>query len=354
MTESEILFQVRGSVGVVTLNRPKALNALTLAMCEAFDRQLAAWARDPAVRAILVKGAGARAFCAGGDVRAIWEAGKAGEPLTADFFRAEYRLNRRIHTLAKPYVALVDGITMGGGVGISVHGSHRIATEHTVFSMPETGIGLFPDVGGTYFLPRLAGHLGLYLGLTGARLKAADTCHAGIATEYMPAARLDALEAALAAADWGEDPNGAVDRAVAGFAADPGPAPLDAHRATIDRCFAGESVEAILAALEAGAEHDPWAAATLATLVTRAPTSLKVTFEAIRRGAELDFDQAMIMEYRLSQACMAGHDFYEGIRALIIDKDGAPSWEPATLAEVTPAMIEAHFAPLGARELTFE
>jgi len=287
-------------------------------------------------------------------VRAILRAGKAGEPLTADFFRAEYRLNRRIHTLAKPYIALIDGITMGGGVGISVHGSHRIATEHTVFAMPETGIGLFPDVGGTYFLPRLAGHLGLYLGLTGARLKAADTCHAGIATEYMPAARLDALEAALAAADWGGDANGAVDRAVAGFAADPGPAPLDAHRANIDRCFAGESVEAILAALAAEAEADSWAAATLATLRDRSPTSLKVTFEAIRRGGELDFDRAMIMEYRLSQACLARHDFYEGIRALMIDKDGAPSWEPEALAAVTPAMVEAHFAPLGARELTFD
>jgi len=347
--EADILFEVRGGLGVVTLNRPKALNALTLEMCTAFDRQLAAWAGDPAVRAVVVEGRGERAFCAGGDVRAVWRAGKDGEPLTADFFRVEYRLNRRIKTFAKPYIALIDGVTMGGGVGISVHGPFRVASERTLFAMPETSIGLFPDVGGSYFLPRLADSLGMYLALTGARLKAADALYAGVATHYVASARLgallDALQAALAAA-------GPVEEVLASFADDPGPAPLAAHGETIARCFKGDSFEAILNSL--AAESGEWAAQTLATLAACSPTSLKVTFEQIRRGAKLDFDAAMIMEYRLSQAFMGGHDFYEGIRATLIDKDNAPRWRPASLDEVTPAMVAAHFAPLGERDLTFE
>ncbi|MFQ5773899.1 MAG: enoyl-CoA hydratase/isomerase family protein [Kiloniellaceae bacterium] len=349
----DILFEVRGGVALVTLNRPKALNALTLAMCQEFDRQLASWAGDPAVHAVVVAGAGERAFCAGGDVRAIWEAGKRGERLTADFFRAEYTLNRRIKTFPKPYIAIIDGITMGGGVGISVHGSHRVATERTVFAMPETGIGFFPDVGGSYFLPRLPGALGMYLALTGARVKAADAVYAGVATHFVQSARLRELEAALAAADWAAAESPAVvDEAIGRFADDPGSPSLAAHRAAIDRCFSAESVEAILAALEA--EGGDWADKTLATLRTRSPTSLKITFEQVRRGAKLGFDEAMIMEYRLSQACMAGHDFYEGIRAVVVDKDNAPAWNPATLGAVAPGLVEAHFRPLGARDLTFE
>lgn len=344
-TSSDIAFERRGGLGVVILNRPQALNALTLPMCTALDEQLEAWARDRTVQVILIKGEGDRAFCAGGDVRAIWEAGRRGDPLTADFFRAEYRLNRRIRTCPKPYIALIDGITMGGGVGVSIHGSHRVASERTVIAMPETGIGLFPDVGATYVLPRLPGALGLYLGLTGVRVKAAGALYCGLATHYVPSSRLAALEEALGAAS-------APDAVLADLAAAPeGPAPLATHRATINRCFAATSVEAIFAALEA--DGGAFAAETLATLRTRSPTSLKVTVEALRRGAALSFDEAMVMEYRLSQACMAGHDFYEGIRALLIEKDNAPKWSPESLEGVTPDLVERHFAPLGDRDLTF-
>ncbi len=342
----DILFERKDGLAVTTLNRPGALNALTLEMCEAYDRQLVSWAADESVRAVVIKGAGERAFCAGGDVRAIWQAGKKGEALTADFFRAEYRMNRRIEVFPKPHIAFLDGVTMGGGVGISLHGHHRVATERTLIAMPETGIGLFPDVGGTHFLSRLPGGLGLYLGLTGARMKAADALYAGFATHYVPSNRLDEVETELAKADD-------IDAVLRDLSEDPGPAPLAEHRAAIERCFVQDSVEAALDAL--AAEPGDWAAKTLITLKERcSPTSLKVTFEALRRAAKLDFDAAMVMEYRLSQAFMAGHDFYEGIRALLIDKDNAPAWDPASLAGVTDDLVEAHFAPPAAGELSFD
>ncbi len=353
--ETEILFEERGPIGLVTLNRPKALNALTLEMCRRFEARLAAWAEAPDIRAVLVKGEGERAFCAGGDIRAIWDLARGDGRLAARFFRAEYRLDRRVFTFPKPYIALIDGMTMGGGVGISVHGRYRVASERTLFAMPETGIGFFPDVGGTYFLPRLPGGLGLYLGLTGARLKAADCLHATVATHYVDSARLDELEAALVAADWAAGAEAAVAAALDRTAGDPGPPPLAEHRARIDRCFAGDSVEAIVAAL--AAEDDrapaPWAARTREALATRSPTSLKVTFKQLREGAGLDFDAAMTVEFRLSQACLAGHDFLEGIRAVVIDKDNAPRWDPPSLSQVTPELVAAHFAPLGARDLDF-
>ncbi len=342
----DILFEVEDGLAVVTLNRPAALNALTLEMCRVYEHQLAAWTSDEAVRAVLIAGAGERAFCAGGDVLAIWRAGKAGGSLSADFFRAEYRMNRRIKVFPKPHVALLDGVTMGGGVGISLHGSHRIATERTLFAMPETGIGLFPDVGATHFLSRLPGGLGLYLGLTGTRLKAADALYAGIATHFMPAERLADFERALTG-----HPD--IDAVLADFAADPGPAPLAAHRPAIERCFQGDSLDALLEAL--AREPGDWAAKTLAGLTGRcSPTSLKITFEALRRAATMDFDAAMVMEYRLSQACMAGHEFYEGIRALLIDKDNRPAWEPATLEGVKPELVEAHFAKPAGGDLSFD
>ncbi|WP_241503698.1 enoyl-CoA hydratase/isomerase family protein [Ferruginivarius sediminum] len=347
----EIRFQRRGGLGEVEMTRPKALNALTLDMIRHFDPLLRDWARDPAVQAVVIRGAGEKAFCAGGDVRAVWDAGKAGDDLTAVFFREEYTLNRRIHAYPKPYIALIDGITMGGGVGLSVHGSHRIAGDRTMVAMPETAIGFFPDVGATWVLPRLEGQTGMYMALTGARLKTADAVHAGFATHYVPSERGDELNDALAAASWSGDPKAVVDGVLADFAADPGPAPLAEQRAAIDRCFGRNSVEDILRALEA--EGGDWAAKTLETLGQRSPTSLKLTFAALRRGAEMDFDDCMRMEYRLSQACMAGHEFYEGIRAVLVEKDHAPKWRPATLAEVDDAEIERAFAPLGERDLAF-
>jgi len=340
---ADILFERRGTLGLITLNRPYALNALTLDMMRALDPRLDEWEADPRVQAVAIRGAGERAFCAGGDVRALYDSRAAGDrAYRAEFYREEYPQNRRIFRFRKPYIALIDGITMGGGVGLSVHGSHRIATERTLFAMPETGIGLFPDVGAGYFLPRLPGELGMYLGLTGARVKAPDCLYARIATHYASSAQLAAMIDALAAADL-RTGRAAVDRTLQHFAADPGPATLAAHRAAIDRCFAGDSVEAILAALEA--EGTPWAAETRKVIATKSPTSLKLTFRQLREGKRLDFEEAMIMEYRLCQYCMDGHDFFEGVRAVIVDKDNAPKWEPATLAGVNAAEIARAFAP---------
>lgn len=353
MTATEILFDTRGQVAVVTLDRPGALNALTLEMIEAFRPRLASWADDASVAAVLVRGAGERAFCAGGDVRSLWHDAQDGGGLAAEFFRAEYRLVRAIKVFPKPYIAVIDGITMGGGVGISLHGSHRIATERTRVAMPETSIGLFPDVGTTYVLPRLPGALGIFLGLTGIQLGPADALYAGIATHFAPAAELPALEAALTSATWtGAKDRATADSILASFATDPGPPPLAAHRAAIDRCFARESVEDILDALRA--EDSGWARDTLALLETRSPTSLKITFEALRRGGSLTFDEAVTMEYRLSQACAERHDFLEGVRAVLIEKDNAPRWQPAALASVSPELVAAHFQPLGARDLLFD
>jgi enoyl-CoA hydratase len=339
----EILFKRRGAIGLITLNRPKALNALTLEMIAALDPQLDAWAADPAVGAVVIQGVGERAFCAGGDVRALYDSrGKGDRAYRADFYRREYRQNRRIFRFPKPYIALMDGITMGGGVGVAVHGSHRIVTERSLFAMPETGIGLFPDVGGGYFLPRLPGSLGLYLGLTGARLKAADCLHAGIATHFLPSERLEALTVALAEGDLGGGGK-AVDRLLAPLQADPGPAALSRDRAAIDRCFGERSVEAILAAL--AADGGDWAKATSASLASKSPTSLKLTLRQLARGRGLSFEEVMIMEYRLCQYCMDGHDFFEGVRAVIIDRDNAPKWQPPTLAGVSEAELERAFAP---------
>jgi enoyl-CoA hydratase len=354
----EIAFFRRGAVGEVELTRPKALNALTIQMIEAYDPQLRAWAADDGVRAVLIRGAGDKAFCAGGDVRAVWDDGKAlqrGEgdgALTRRFFWAEYSLNRLIHQYPKPYVAWIDGITMGGGLGLSMHGSHRIAGDRTLAAMPETAIGFFPDVGATWLLPRLPGAIGVYLALTGARLQAADAVDTGLATHYVPSDAQADLAQAIADADLSGDARGAIDRVLDGLAGDPGPAPLTERRAEIDRCFGQPSLEAVLRALEA--EGSAWADETLETLSKRSPSSMKLAFAALQRGRHLDFDSCMTMEYRLSQACMAGHDFYEGIRAVLVDKDHAPQWQPAQVDAVDDETIERAFHSLGEHDLVFE
>lgn len=348
----EIEFEEKGGTGFITLNRPKALNALTLGMIRAMIPQLEAWRDDKNVKAVVITGAGDRAFCAGGDVRAVYEAGRNGGSLTKEFFRDEYRLNRMIHVFPKPYVALIDGITMGGGVGLSVHGSHRVATEKTMLAMPETGIGLFPDVGGTYFLPRLPGRIGLFLALTGWRLDAADAVYCGLATDFVSSEGIPELIDAFGTADWAAgDAEALVDQVIDEAKEAPGPSALAEFREVIDRCFAAPSVEAILAALDA--EPGDWPAKIARIIRKQSPTSLKVTFAQIEKGAALDFDSAMVEEYRLSQAFMAGADFYEGIRAVLVDKDHQPKWQPGDLSAVTPDMIEAHFSPLGDQDLTF-
>ena len=346
----DVLLEKRGPLGLVTLNRPRALNALDLGMIRALTPALEAWAAHPEVKAVVVRGAGGRAFCAGGDVRAV--AATVGqpppegeEPLVRAFFREEYALNRLIHHYPKPYVALVDGICMGGGLGLSMHGSHRVVTERLVLAMPETGIGLFPDVGGGWFLPRFPGEAGTYLGLTGARANAADARWLGYATAHVPHERLDAVVDALGAADWSTGPaHDVATRVVSRFATEPGESALSTQAAALNRCFAGGSVEDILAAL--AAEGTPWAEETRATLGRMSPTSLKVTLRQLRIGRSLPYDELVEVEYRLSQHCTARPDFREGIRAVLVDKDQKPRWNPPTLAEVRDADVEACFAPV--------
>jgi enoyl-CoA hydratase len=362
MSDSDdILFGREGGLATITLNRPQALNAFTLGMYRRLDPMLRRWAEDPEVRAVLIRGAGERAFCAGGDIRAIYEAGLgiSGDPqLTSVFFREEYEIIRHIHRFPKPYLAIIDGITMGGGAGVSVNGAYRIATERTLLAMPETGIGLFPDVGATRFLNLCPGRIGRYLGLTGARLGPADARYCGFATHFVPRDRLSALVADLGRTAWqaGAERQQA-EELLARFGVDPGAPPIAARRAAIDRCFAAETVEAILAALEdeaaAGGADGEWAAATRAGLQTKSPTSLKITLRQLVLGQGFEIEDALALEYRLTQHVMAGHDFYEGVRAVVIDKDQKPRWRPATLAEVTDAMVDSYVAPLGERELTF-
>lgn len=343
MTEdAEVLFERHGALGLITLNRPKALNALTHDMCVRMKAQLDQWAKDDAVKAVAIRGAGDRAFCAGGDIRALYESGKAGTPYALAFYRDEYILNATIKHYPKPYVALIQGINMGGGVGVSVNGSHRIAGEGMVFAMPETGIGLFPDVGGSYFLPRCPGEIGMFLGLTGFRLKTADSLYAGIATNFIPTARWETLLKALA--------DGTVpDTAIEGLKDTVPDTFLVEHRSAIDRIFAANSVEEILAGLDA--EHEDWTDDIATTIRSKSPTSLKIAFHQIREGRNLDFDACMRMEYRMVNRIVAGHDFYEGVRAVIIDKDNAPKWQPAELSGVSEADVDAYFAPLGEKEL---
>ncbi len=347
MTE-DVIFARAGTIGRITLNRPSALNALTHGMCRAIHAGLIEWAADGGVGIVVIDGAGERAFCAGGDVRALYRAWQDGdEAARTDFYRDEYRLNAFIKRYPKPYVALIDGIVMGGGVGVSIHGSHRVASERTVFAMPETGIGLFPDVGGTFFLPRLPGQLGVFLGLTGHRLTGPDCRRVGLAEALVPSARHAELVEAL---------DGIADRAeiaaiLERFGEPPGPAPIAALQAEIDALFSGDRVEAVLSALEASGTE--FARDTLAALGRKCPNSLKVTLRQLREGAGLDFEDCMRLEYRLATRFMRGHDFFEGVRAVVIDKDNRPAWSPATLDGVTGDMVDAYFAPLPGGDLTF-
>lgn len=338
---SEILFERRGAAGLVTLNRPQALNAVTLGMVRALTRQLREWRADPSVTRVVLTAAGGRAFSAGGDIRALYDAGTSGrhgEMLS--FYSEEYVLNTIIKHYPKPYVALIDGIVMGGGVGLSVHGSHRVAGDRFLFAMPEVGIGFFPDVGATWFLPRLPGELGAYCALTGERLNAADGIAATIATHRVASSRFGDLADALCNAV-------PVDATLAAFAEPAGEAKVAGHRGAIDRLFQGDRVKAILAALDAADGTDAaFAKATAATIRAKSPTSLKLALAQMRAGAGLSFQACMQTEFRIVSRVIHGHDFYEGVRAVIVDKDNAPRWRPQALADVGDAEIARHFAPL--------
>ncbi len=354
---AEVLFETHGPVATIVLNRVEALNALTHVMCIEIDRRLAAWANDPGVAAVVIRSASDRAFCAGGDVRALHDAGlalkqgRAEGRVAQEFIRDEYRMNRRIKTYRKPYIALIDGVTMGGGLGISVHGSHRIATERTLFAMPETAIGLFPDVGGTYVLPRLPRQIGSYLGLSGTRIKAPDLVAFGLATHFMPSAGLGGLLDALIGADWSGDAHDVADRVILAHAETSGEAQLAPHLDDIERCFSHDDVAAILQALDATPTTAMAEAAT--NIRAMSPTSLKLTLAANRRGRDLSFDDCMVLEYRLIQAILLDHDFYEGVRALLIDKDRKPKWDPPDLEAIDAAMLERYFVVPPPGDLTF-
>jgi len=355
MSESEILFDVKDGLGVITLNRPKALNALTHGMMLEMEKVIPGWERDPGVKAVILRGAGDRAFSAGGDVAGLYREMRDNPSgtLRRDFFRDEYIINRRIYRYAKPWISLIDGIDMGGGVGLSAHGSHSVASEKFLFAMPETTIGLFPDVGGGYFLTRLPGALGTFLALTSHRLKAADALWAGIVDAYVPSAKMEDLQAALGAADLsGPDASRKVDAVIAGFSEHPGPATLPAMMADIDRCFSAESVAEVIGKLR---KHPgEWAQKQLAALMKLSPLSMAITLEQLRRCANRSFEDTMTIEYRMSQRCMqAGHDFFEGVRALLIDKDQKPTWNPPTIEGVTREMVEEHFRPV-ANDLFFD
>jgi enoyl-CoA hydratase len=336
----DILIEQRGALGLVTLNRPQALNALNDAMVDGLRAALDSWRQDDAVRHVLIRGTGGKAFSAGGDIRLMHDLGKAGKhDVALDFWAREYRLNSVIKHYPKPYIALVDGIVMGGGVGVSLHGSHRLAGPNFLFAMPEVGIGFFPDVGASFALPRLPGASGAWLAVTGARIRRADAIALGLATHAVRAGAEEELIMHLAAGI----PS---DVAIARISEEPGHPPIEEKLERINRHFrAGTVLEIVHSLTEAGPD-DAFAMETLAGMRAKSPTSMALAIEQMHRGAKLDFNGAMQMEFRIVSRLVHDPDFYEGVRALIIDKDNRPRWQPARIEDVEPAQVARHFDPL--------
>ena len=340
MTNDDIIIRREGRAGRMTMNRPKALNALTYPMVGEITRSLQDWRADPAVELVVLDGAGDRALCAGGDVMSLYESRIDGPDFARKFWAHEYRLNARIARYPKPFVAIMDGIVMGGGIGLSAHASHRIVTERSMLAMPETSIGLIPDVGGTWLLSRAAGKAGTYLGLTGARMSGADAIYAGFADTFVPSKRLAELVAALREAD-----RGSIDQVIGEFSIAAPASELRGIADEIGAVFSGGTVEAIFDALSRSASA--WAAKSLAGLKTKSPKALKATFAALRQARMLPaLEAALAVEYRLVTRLYEDGEFIEGVRALLVDKDRAPKWCPATLSEVSAAMVAALMAPL--------
>lgn len=345
VTPAEVLVERRGRAVWLLLDRPAALNALNRPMALAIHRALFDAAADPDVAVVVIEGAGERAFCAGGDVAQLAREGRQDQALYEGFFHDEYRMNQAIARLPTPYVAILDGVTMGGGVGLSIHGPYRVATERTLFAMPETGIGLIPDVGGTHALSRLPGEIGTWAALTGARLNAADCLYAGIATHFIPAERLPVLRELLATA---QEP---IAEVLATLDAAPGNTGLAALRDGIDFHFAHASVEAILASLDEG---DDWARDQAAVIRRMSPTSCKLTLAGLRLGRDATIEAALVTEYRMACEIRHGHDFFEGVRAQLLDKDRNPRWSPAAFGDVTDADVARHLREPASGDLTFE
>lgn len=333
----EIQYRVIGNLGHITLNRPKALNALTYAMCEKITELLLEWEDNSEIGAVLIDGAGDRAFCAGGDVILLHDSGKAGDSRAEEFWRIEYALNELIHCYSKPYISLIDGFVMGGGVGLSVHGKYRVAGDATVFAMPETGIGYFPDVGGTFFLPRLGMSVGQWLGLTGARLNVGQTCDIGIANLYVPTDKHSDLIEALGMADL-DGTDSRVNKVLEAFSQVP-PA-HDAIPKAI-KAFNCGSVPEILLSLDR--DNSEWAAKQAKNIRRKSPIAMCVTFEALKRGINMTFRQVMTQELDISLNFLRTQDFYEGIRSQLIDKDRNPKWSHSSVDEVSPAQVEQLF-----------
>jgi len=339
----EVLVRVEGGVGLLTLNRPKALNSLTHTMVTAMDAALTRWADDPAVRAVVINGAGERGLCAGGDVVAIYHSAKAGGAEARRFWFDEYRLNSRIGRYPKPYIAYMDGIVMGGGVGVSAHGRVRVVTDTSRIAMPEVGIGFIPDVGGTFLLSRAPGNLGLHAALTGAPFSGADAIAMGLADHYVASEGLEAFTATIVA--------DGIDAALADHAQEPPPSQLVSEREWIDQCYSGDTVSDIVCALRAHREGPANDAAEMIT--TRSPIALAVTLTSIRRAAALGgLDETLAQEYRVSCAALRSHDLVEGIRAQLVDKDRNPRWSPPSLDQVAREDVEGYFSPADP-DLTF-
>lgn len=339
MTE-EILFERENHIGLITLNRPQALNALTYSMIVALEHQLKLWQDDRHIHAVIIRGAGGRAFCAGGDVRAIYDHGHANHQQKMEFFGHEYHLNGFIHDFTKPYIALMDGITMGGGVGVSLHGSHPVASERFVFAMPETGIGFYPDIGSSHLLSQCPGYFGIYLGLTGSRLDAADAQALGLVKHIIPAEQFPQVIASLVEADLSEVAHQRVSELLENFSITL-PAGVSQIAPLVNASFNRPNMESILAALEDG--QDDWHQQTRQILAKKAPLSLKVTLAQLQRAKSMTMAECLKMDYCLSSHFMQDPDFQEGVRALLVDKDNTPHWKPKLLADVSDEMVAGYF-----------
>ena len=349
MTQAEapVLIEVRNRVGYLTLNRPAGLNAVTLPMVRMLHEQLQAWADDPDVVAVVLRGAGEKAFCAGGDIRSLYDSYKSGDSLHRAFFEEEYALDQYIHAYSKPLLALMNGFVLGGGMGLVQGASLRVISERTRMGMPEVGIGYFPDVGGSYFLPRLPGNLGLYMGLTGNHVGSADALYAGLADYCVPYERFAEIEQTLDRQDWSTAPVQALTNLLVSMGCTELPdAPFKALFPAIEQHFAHDSVAAIRQSLATETRPDfcDWAAETLKTMDSRSPLSMSVTLEMLRRGRSLSLADCFAMELHLDRQWFDEGDIIEGVRALIVDKDKNPRWNPPTLDEVTPERVAAFFA----------
>ena len=350
----DLSVRVENGIGRITLNRPEALHSLTRPMCESIKAAVDRWSVDSDVYLVMVDHAeGTRGFCSGGDIRMFLENDNAGPPDLSehrDFFILEYSMNVAIANFPKPYLSIIDGVTMGAGVGITIHGSHRVATGNTVFAMPETEIGLFPDVGAGYFLPRLPGEIGTWLGLTGARLKGSDVAAIGLATHYVPSADITELKTRVAKLDFSRDATGTLNHLLSDFSVPVPDGSYQTHAARINRCFAHDQVEKIVAALRD--EKSDWAGEQCNALLTRCPTSVKIALRQFREGAKCQsIEENMRMEYRIVWRRVASGDLLEGVRAVVVDKNRKPRWSPATIEDVTDEMVDSYFQPLGENEL---